>query len=314
MRSIRADHPCPCGETLPATPGESQIAGHPRACGENLRAPRRGPNHDRAIPARAGKTQRTAHGWAESSGPSPRVRGKHPDAITAEPGRPGHPRACGENFPFDLHNTQSVRAIPARAGKTYMLTEARRSGRRAIPARAGKTGIPAASTPAASGHPRACGENVVPHLRVVPPRRAIPARAGKTATVPDGMPKRPGHPRACGENDGGQPESDSDDRAIPARAGKTINIRLFPRPDCRAIPARAGKTGQAGLLLDRQLRAIPARAGKTTIAGWAGAVGPGPSPRVRGKPSGRLQRRSRSAGHPRACGENCRHCWGKEHP
>ncbi len=162
VRSIRADHPCPCGETLPATPDESQITGHPRACGENVclsslsfvvsgPSPRVRGKHlmeiraaitQRAIPARAGKTASGGGILSSLTGPSPRVRGKLAGALFGPVLVTGHPRACGEN----------------------------RGPRPCLPVRW-------------PGHPRACGENPPKGLLHLPLVRAIPARAGKTTCV-----------------------------------------------------------------------------------------------------------------------------------
>ncbi len=51
-------------------------------------------------------------------GPSPRVRGKRLSRSLRCAARPGHPRACGENFSFPADFAVEARAIPARAGKT----------------------------------------------------------------------------------------------------------------------------------------------------------------------------------------------------
>ena len=210
--------PARAGKTSPMRWGPAPQTAHPRACGEN--------------PNPTGST------WYPP-GSSPRVRGKPrdvdraPQAARLIPARAGktdhiilvvdthwaHPRACGENTPFEALTLSSHGSSPRVRGKPLVGDDVRDRGR-LIPARAGKTQwvSPARSAPAA--HPRACGENQVPveiplekdgsSPRVRGKRRAdddagddaglIPARAGKTSTHTFPWNSSAAHPRACGEN------------------------------------------------------------------------------------------------------------------
>ena len=210
--------PARAGKT---SPGAVQLGGrgaHPRACGENwggrrTQALRRGssprvrgklrallppPPLDRLIPARAGKTSRSAircpPGWA-------------------------HPRACGENVLRPVVTAASVGSSPRVRGKLGHILGGHVE-RGLIPARAGKTPVVGSPRTCSGAHPRACGENggrdprdgaaqgSSPRVRGKRERfadrrcdlRLIPARAGKTVRHGAGEGRSAAHPRACGEN------------------------------------------------------------------------------------------------------------------
>ena len=191
-------------------------------------------------------------------------------------------------------------------------------------------------------HPRACGENrfdtdPLLHADGSSPRvrgkqrgvgdqdggsGLIPARAGKTP-LHDG-PLRGGraHPRACGENAVRVGRRVAQTGSSPRVRGKRF-LRGGSRARGRLIPARAGKTLRR-LSPPISGRAHPRACGENPRDGAGQALGPGSSPRVRGKrPLGLLGLRDRgliparagktrasihrfpnARAHPRACGEN----------
>ena len=154
--------------------------------------------HPRLIPARAGKTARTAV-----------RRGEYP----------AHPRACGENPLLPRPELSCHGSSPRVRGKPGppMVGGVVRG---LIPARAGKTTSSSTRRRVSTAHPRACGENrnastqpamifgSSPRVRGKPGGAPaggsapglIPARAGKTCASPRSSRTPTAHPRACGEN------------------------------------------------------------------------------------------------------------------
>ena len=172
----------------------------------------------RLIPARAGKTRKTALAWARRGGSSPRGRGKreggHPRLarvrlIPARAGKtsaswcgtassPAHPRAGGENIVPRGRSARAGGSSPRGRGK---LGDA---GARAllaglIPARAGKTG---------GTRSRLCG------------RWAHPRAGGENPKTPTWGPSSPAHPRAGGENRGAPHRAESRGGSSPRGRGK----------------------------------------------------------------------------------------------
>ncbi len=224
------------------------LAGHPRACGENGQGQRGLHATRRAIPARAGRTL--------TPGPMRRFGSGHPRACgengltfaVAGSSQAGHPRACGENVPPGKMIADLVRAIPARAGRTWLPRPGPKKRRgpsprvrgepdglrcyrrcvRAIPARAGRTPATGYWLDRLSGpSPRVRGE--LQQLWIISRAlRAIPARAGRTTLEMLRDMISAGHPRACGENDPIEGLPFLIQRAIPARAGRTTLSRASP--------------------------------------------------------------------------------------
>ena len=176
---------------------------------------------------------------------------------------------------------------------------------RIIPARAGPTTIFLSLISIPSDHPRSCGANVRPPIRLVSlcgssPLvrgqrwrarsccrfvRIIPARAGPTGTGPRKPETTSDHPRSCGANipfsRGGSPISGSSPlvRGQRALCGKPIDLT-------RIIPARAGPTPVAEPV-PRRLSDHPRSCGanvdaRRLLTGWNGS-----SPLVRGQPINR---------------------------
>ena len=337
---VRRLIPARAGKTRTRSASLSSRPAHPRACGENALA--------RSTPPRA-------------AGSSPRVRGKPPGLPPRAPQRgliparagkttypcesssaiPAHPRACGENSRFPFTPAQLAGSSPRVRGKRHGVQGAV-DGDGLIPARAGKTrpsGRPSWSAPA---HPRACGENCP--SRWTPTRLAgssprvrgkrgggvgvadevglIPARAGKTS-FPFLSAHRPwAHPRACGENGITLVFALVHRGSSPRVRGKR-RVRDVPPRSRGLIPARAGKTSPNPARTPPR-QAHPRACGENMTVLESAPSALGSSPRVRGKPLGRLPppvadrliparagktlqsgaRISDQTAHPRACGEN----------
>ena len=336
--------PARAGKTAGGGSRGSSHPAHPRACGENFVAfgadvwskgssPRvRGkqdmgrdvPVGNRLIPARAGKTSRSATrcppGWA-------------------------HPRACGENCGRGITRVFPPGSSPRVRGKLPALRAPVRRGR-LIPARAGKTGGHGVPARVSKAHPRACGENRAwtgarerhrgssPRVRGKPPQnqrepatfRLIPARAGKTTRRPRTEHSQWAHPRACGENKVPRLQHLRMHGSSPRVRGKPRRPRI-PRPGAGLIPARAGKTGTRWTALPRPW-AHPRACGENDPTAAPTLWATGSSPRVRGKRRRQVRaeadegliparagktfqpapRPLRGAAHPRACGENSPGC------
>ena len=135
--TINRNIPAHAGKTCPILARASLTPEHPRACGENSRSLPPKPSWWN-IPAHAGKTPAAAFWAPDSSGTSPRMRGKPvweaaratiPRNIPAHAGKTPHlwdldqaeaehPRACGENRLDRTGLASRQRNIPAHAGKT----------------------------------------------------------------------------------------------------------------------------------------------------------------------------------------------------
>ena len=155
----------------------SELGSSPRVWGKPVREPI--PRlRDQLIPAHAGKTG------------NPQEQG---------PGRPAHPRACGENL-------VCAKGSPGRAGSSPRMRGKPAAGAGAvddrgfIPAHAGKTPGSWCSSPRQRVHPRACGENVALSHSAVYSAGSSPRMRGKRLVQ-----HQPGQRR----------------RFIPAHAGKT---------------------------------------------------------------------------------------------
>jgi hypothetical protein len=171
---------------------------------------------------------------------------------------PVHPRACGERQWLRSCQAATCGSSPRLRG-TQQKARLDRSVRRFIPAPAGNAPSTRRKAPAASVHPRACGErgsafNVPvespgssPRLRG--PRgteyagcgvsRFIPAPAGNACHQKRRHRDAPVHPRACGERT-------SATGRTPPYAGSSPRLRGTPMstgtigPGYRFIPAPAG--------------------------------------------------------------------------
>ena len=156
--------PACAGKTRAFSPRVEPSWAHPRVCGENLFGP--------GI-------------WPMPVGSSPRVRGKPHHSRHARhvqrliPARAGktrplfrflftrtaHPRVCGENTTGVAKARRAAGSSPRVRGKPREYIAAV-SGGGLIPACAGKTCPDRPQQISAWAHPRVCGENVIPVIRV----------------------------------------------------------------------------------------------------------------------------------------------------
>ena len=278
----RRVHPRGCGESEGALGGEQPFEGpSPRVRGIHLRAVRHPPQAG-SIPAGAGNPQgglkciisirvhprgcgestRLLVGTAAQKGPSPRVRGIHPDppkpvrrkgSIPAGAGNPSraeysssdhrvHPRGCGESVTVTCVSTNAqgpsprVRGILRREGRIAALPGS-------IPAGAGNPGRCRATRGRCRVHPRGCGEShksifvagwrpgPSPRVRGIPPKGdgftgrcgSIPAGAGNPCSRSTESLQSKVHPRGCGESSLG---------------GRFAGGGAGPSPRVRGIPCR----------------------------------------------------------------------------
>ena len=193
-------------------------AAHPRVCGENHGVPMTSSDSTGSSPRVRGKPRcgarvRVDHGLI------PACAGKTPLWGPCTCRSRAHPRVCGENALNVRAGALLSGSSPRVRGKLWRRRASALSVR-LIPACAGKTGGRARARSRARAHPRVCGENrweaaVTMRDRGSSPRvrgkrlrtsdqdglvRLIPACAGKTPRlVPGGIPIA-AHPRVCGEN------------------------------------------------------------------------------------------------------------------
>ena len=274
----------------------------------------------RLIPARAGKTPRTAgrgargrahpracgenslaRPWnARENGSSPRVRGKPPGRqrrpggeglIPARAGKtpsgrrsprdvPAHPRACGENAAVIWMVAGPLGSSPRVRGKPRVRVPVR-SGRRLIPARAGKTVARSSSGRVSQAHPRACGENRLTALTRIGTAGSSPRVRGKPAML------------VCLASSTG---------LIPARAGKTSQPPAAPS-QCPAHPRACGEN-RDGVLRSMSIGGSSPRVRGKRASDPAASWARGLIPARAGKTASALVVAERPPAHPRACGEN----------
>ena len=218
-RSMMPDHPRGCGADTLRAAGADMQEDHPRGCGADVTPPRarvmsagssprvrgrhrrqqRGDRPSRIIPAGAGQTLKRRHCWplwtdhprgcgadascdrpaVGSTGSSPRVRGRHPDArhdvlpfriIPAGAGQtrtfgrcseevPDHPRGCGADYDLNPKVLRMHGSSPRVRGRPGLLAVCWGSVR-IIPAGAGQTSSIAMTSLPVADHPRGCGADV----------------------------------------------------------------------------------------------------------------------------------------------------------
>ena len=171
-----------------------------------------------------------------------------------------HPRGCGENFGINSNFRLCCGSPPRMRGKPKRLM-VDSFGDRITPADAGKTISVSPFAPAATDHPRGCGENVKFSLLCIagvgsPPRmrgkrknplavysryRITPADAGKTTAASARTLAAKDHPRGCGEN-GVFPIFAPHFIGSPPRMRGKLHFAHFYRFIRGITPADAGKT------------------------------------------------------------------------
>ena len=247
-------------------------AGEPR--------PRRGrPPLTRVYPRVCGGTGARAIRGLRGGGLSPRVRG-NPTAS---------PIGCGVQG-----------SIPACAGEPLRRPLCR-PGRRVYPRVCGGTSREGDLTREDAGlSPRVRGNRG----REVPPAcrpGSIPACAGEPVSTSSWLKRERVYPRVCGGTARG-PRRPAGSRGLSPRVRGNPRRMEWPRIRGRSIPACAGEPSQQALLtLDRQV--YPRVCGGTSAATRAIQRWPGLSPRVRGNPRPRAQRRYLAGSIPACAGE-----------
>ena len=211
---------------------------HPRVCGEQGGPVLVVPGQYRFIPACAGNSNCLRFLPKKKPGSSPRVRGtviRYGDRThyirfipacagnsahynKPRPGKPVHPRVCGEQRSSIRGPTMLFGSSPRVRG-TVRISKFLVVIRRFIPACAGNSPLSLAGLLLRAVHPRVCGEQAIRgtiaaasagssprvrgtgRLRGLNHRRArfIPACAGNRATSARISSRVPVHPRVCGE-------------------------------------------------------------------------------------------------------------------
>ena len=275
--------PARAGQTWRRRPIRTRCPDHPRACGANRRPRHRRSNSSGSSPRVRGKPRRTQRARrARRIIPARAGQTYRMDTITGR--QSDHPRACGANPGLEGPRAWYYGSSPRVRGKPMPVTNVDWETR-IIPARAGQTQSVNGHHDYSQDHPRACGANgFVPAFSGVTSgssprvrgkqqcggdfgraRRIIPARAGQTRIGTMPSPAYPDHPRACGAN-------------VCRLSGGVCVIGSSPR--VRGKPSK----GVPSALGDR---IIPARAGQTICCDCCHT----------GEPD-----------HPRACGANRKNC------
>ena len=297
---------------IPACAGKTAIwvahrlgaSAHPRVCGENGTPLSAEEAREGSSPRVRGKLALTG-GAHDPPGLIPACAGKTQSAPKQSTASAAHPRVCGENLRRWRGARCGLGSSPRVRGKRAAFPPARRL-QRLIPACAGKTVTVIVRSAARQAHPRVCGENLAgvagraasagssprvrgkrPHPGHQPGRGGlIPACAGKTSSPPSPPSWPPAHPRVCGENELCMWRRDRLIGSSPRVRGKLLALPALGAAG-GLIPACAGKTGSppAPAL---SLTAHPRVCGENLIDNANPLMQLGSSPRVRGKPRGRL--------------------------
>ena len=174
--------PARAGKTNPRGGGPPATGAHPRACGENASLSNTSPSARGSSPRVRGK-----RGWPRTRGRRGRLiparAGKTATAIPAGAAARAHPRACGENGTSTNPWGRTPGSSPRVRGK-HRDGRGQRPAFGLIPARAGKTRETLALLVVRWAHPRACGENWAPCVRVSIDWGSSPRVRGKPPSAP----------------------------------------------------------------------------------------------------------------------------------
>ena len=212
---------------------------------------------------------------------------------------------CGENGLSSVYLLHFKGSSPRVRGKRPGIPPAG-TAHGLIPACAGKTRYPYQQALGSAAHPRVCGENEINRSSESPfsgssPRvrgkllatlgdehhlGLIPACAGKTTGAAPPTASSPAHPRVCGENSSEAGDEKGAVGSSPRVRGKLDQARRRLL-DVGLIPACAGKTGRSSSTT-RTGTAHPRVCGENLRLRRIALHGVGSSPRVRGKPAGRV--------------------------
>ena len=114
------------------------------------------------------------------------------------PGRPVHPRVCGEHDYGGLV-VQAIYGSSPRVRGTPSAQGLQTVSQRFIPACAGNTPYEIVNDAPLAVHPRVCGEQAMDSTSAGRFRRFIPACAGNSSGMPGKGTGLPVHPRVCGD-------------------------------------------------------------------------------------------------------------------
>ena len=155
---IRITPACAGKTEVDARPEDAE-ADHPRVCGENRGALLLRLQHIGSPPRVRGKPK--SHGRIRKCGRiTPACAGKTGTPSSTRGQSSDHPRVCGENMVW-ISTRRLRRGSPPRVRGKHLCLQYEHYYCRITPACAGKTARPAARSPAASDHPRVCGENAL---------------------------------------------------------------------------------------------------------------------------------------------------------
>ena len=316
-----------CSRIIPAYAGNAPVRhslsrclpDHPRVCGERVNS---------------------STGGVLRHGSSPRMRGTPHPTAPHYPATPDHPRVCGERGQIPLERCCS-RGSSLRMRGTPRAAPGMHRPARIIPAYAGNASGSLAWKWASPDHPRVCGERFLsgifaasragssPRMRgtlasqqhIDGVRRIIPAYAGNAPRACSTCRPVPDHPRVCGERIDGGVRPVCGHGSSPRMRG-TLDRQHRTRCTARIIPAYAGNA-------PRWPAAWPCRTDHPRVCGerdpeFCSLCGLyGSSPRMRGTRAGpctgsgrgriipayagnaslRSTIPTKSADHPRVCGE-----------
>ena len=151
--------PACAGKTARMADLAARTADHPRVCGENAETLLSCLTSYGSPPRVRGKPK--SHGRIRKCGRiTPACAGKTGTPSSTRGQSSDHPRVCGENMVW-ISTRRLRRGSPPRVRGKHLCLQYEHYYCRITPACAGKTARPAARSPAASDHPRVCGENAL---------------------------------------------------------------------------------------------------------------------------------------------------------
>ena len=312
--------PAHAGKTGDMQRRSEPLAAHPRSRGENfcgqppvllssgsspltrgkLECPGLVNQHERLIPAHAGKTPGRA-ATAQCAWAHPRSRGENAEFTAPAGWDMGSSPLTRGKLACAVALARAIGLIPAHAGKTWRGSRRRRR-RWAHPRSRGENACSACScsflfgsSPLTRGKQALCeGVKGLGGL--------IPAHAGKTGASASPISVATAHPRSRGENDHPGSDRAAARGSSPLTRGKQ-EIRSHRPRRVGLIPAHAGKTGRvmsdttSGAGSSPLTRGKPSTPRKPRAQSWL-------IPAHAGKTEGQPRIAPRGSAHPRSRGEN----------
>ena len=156
--------PADAGKTKRGVLFGGRTKDHPRGCGENMHRKYRYSGATGSPPRMRGKLLRQCS-YRSLSRITPADAGKTGSIRKASPSTQDHPRGCGENKKIVTPSGMETGSPPRMRGKLF---GRKFLGRRCgiTPADAGKTCRRCCISSCTRDHPRGCGENTMPHIKV----------------------------------------------------------------------------------------------------------------------------------------------------